>query len=331
MQTTAVVFTAPGQVTYGSADVQPDAKETSPILIQTEASVVSPGTELAVLSGKEAWAPLPYVPGYGSVGRVMQPHNGWREGDRVFTHGKHVACGYSQFLVVRVPQELDATDAVFARIGQVSMTALRVAEYQIGDYIAVIGLGPVGNLAAQLFSLAGCEVIGVDVSQGRRTCASACGIEHVLEGGPALPEQVKQITHGRMCRCVVDASGVAQVVESAAALAAPLGELILLGSPRRPYQTDLTAFLNKSHLWGNGCLTIKGAHEWRLPIEPDPSGRQRYSMAGNVECLFRLLCARRLHIAPLKTHVLNPAQAPAVYEGLTHRKDEYAGVVFDWR
>jgi hypothetical protein len=37
-----------------------------------------------------------------------------------------------------------------------------------------------------------------------------------------------------------------------------------------------------------------------------------------------------LQVAPLRSHTISPAEAPAAYVGLQERKDEYLGVVYDW-
>jgi threonine dehydrogenase-like Zn-dependent dehydrogenase len=120
------------------------------------------------------------------------------------------------------------------------------------------------------------------------------------------------------------------VAENAGKLAGRLGELILLGSPRGEHRTNLTDFLNQSHLWGEGCLTIKGAHEWRLPVQEDPHGQARFSFVGNVRAILRFIEQGRLQVAPLLTHVISPAECQTIYTGLREQKETYTGVVFDW-
>ncbi len=326
-----IVFTAPGKAELRRVPTSEVALDPEPTLIETEFSVVSPGTELACLSGKESWAPLPFFPGYGSVGRVVrmgQGAKGLSLGQRVFTYGPHARYGAVQALSVPLPEGIDAARATFARIGAVAMTALRVAEIGLGDVVAVFGLGPVGNLAAQLFALSGCRVIGIDLSEKRRELARQCGIPHLLAPGEGLREAVAELTGGRMCRTVVEATGVPAVAPTAITLAGKSGELILLGSPRGACQADLTPFLNRIHLWGEGCVTVKGAHEWRFPIQE--GDHVRHSMERNVRILLDLIAEEKLRIAPLLTHLLSPADCQTAYDGLQREKDLYLGVVFDW-
>ncbi len=333
MKTPALVFTAPGQVALGSTDLDPAQLRPDQVLLDTEASVVSPGTELAILRGTESWAPLPYVPGYGSVGRIRAAGSAVaavKIGDRVFTHGRHLAQDFSSNMIVPVPAGVTAPEAACARLAQVAFTAVRIAQAQLGDWVVVQGLGAVGNFAAQLFSLAGCEVVATDVSPGRCALARACGIRHVLPAGPDFREELRALTGGALARTVVDATGVPAVAAAAIAFAGPLGELILLGSPRGACQTDITPFLNGAHLWGNGCVTVKGAHEWRLPVGQDASGRQPHSMEGNLEVILRLMAQKRLQLAPFLAHTVAPQDAPAIYAALQQRRDDVLTAVIDW-
>ena len=325
-----IVFTSPGKaelLQVSKSELPADPQST---LIETEYSIISPGTELACLSGKESWAPLPFRPGYGSVGRVIQA--GKREdlavGQRVFTFGAHGAYGAAQVICLPLSEGTDPAQAVFARMAAVSITALRVSDVALGDTVAVFGLGPVGNLAAQLFALSGCRVIGIDLSEKRREVAQQCGIPHVLASGADIREQVTALTGGRLCRTVVEATGLSAVAEQAIALAGKQGEMILLGSPRAAHNANLTSFLNHIHLWGDGCVTVKGAHEWRFPI--GDGEHVRHSIERNVQIILGLIAEKKLQVAPLLTHRLSPADCQTAYDGLLKEKDRYLGVIFDW-
>lgn len=307
------------------------------MLIKNEFSVVSAGTELACLAGIESWAPLPFVPGYGSIGRIVRPGSAnlggdnLREGQRVLTFGKHAEFTKGATVVVPVPESLDPAEAAFARMASVAITSLRVADAELGDFVAVIGLGPVGNLAAQLFALSGCEVIGIDLSARRREQAVACGIPHVLAPGDDLRERVADITGGRMCGTVVEATGIAALaIGTAPLLCALQGEIVLLGSPRSAHTTDVTPFLSQLHLC-RPTAVVKGALEWRYATRESGVGSAKHSMERNIRQILRLIERGLLKVKPLLTHRASPTDCQAIYDGLANRKDDYTGVVFDWR
>jgi 2-desacetyl-2-hydroxyethyl bacteriochlorophyllide A dehydrogenase len=331
---TEVVFSNPGVVELKKTPLVNPPLGADDVLIETECSIVSPGTELACLSGKEWWAPLPFVPGYGSVGRVQSfgtAVKGISVGDRIFTYGRHAKYSKGEMIVLPLDPSLKSEHAVFARMAAVSITALRVADVALGDVVSVVGLGPVGNLAAQLFALSGCTVIGVDLSAKRRELATEVGIPHVCESVDQAKAIAQKLTGGKLCRTVVEATGVPAVAVQAITLAEKLGELILLGSPRGEYSADLSAFLNRAHLWDHGCITIKGAHEWRFPLKENAQGHGRHSIEGNIRCILNLITTGKLKVSPLLTHLVAPDEAQKMYDGLKNEKDRFLGVVFDWR
>jgi 2-desacetyl-2-hydroxyethyl bacteriochlorophyllide A dehydrogenase len=329
-----IVFAAPGVARLEDFEFDDGQVGEGEVAIDTQYSVLSAGTELAMLRGTEHWAPLPYVPGYGAVGKVTAVGDGVTGvalGDRLLCYTPHASRSISSGPPLIVPRGLDGTKAVFARMAAVAMTALRVSDAELGDWVAVTGLGLVGNLAAQLFRLAGCRTVGVDPSAQRREIAGRCGVDHLLDPDAAdLREAVADITGGEMCAAVVEASGIPAVAEQAFALAGKLGEVILLGSPRGEYMSNVTALLNRTHLWNNGCVTVKGAHEWRYRVASDPERHTKHSIERNIGILFQLMQEGKLDVSALTTHVVSPADPGSAYAGVRDDPDRYLGVVFDW-
>jgi threonine dehydrogenase-like Zn-dependent dehydrogenase len=141
---------------------------------------------------------------------------------------------------------------------------------------------------------------------------------------------IADITAGRMCEVVVEATGLSPVGEQAATLAGKQGEVILLGSPRAAHASNVTDLLRSIHLWGEGCITYKGAHEWRYPVARDPNGHTKHSIERNIEILLRLILDGRLRVEELITHTLAPEACAQAYRGLRDSRGEYLAVVFDW-
>lgn len=333
MQIRQIVFTAPNQseLQVTDAHLAPGPGE---VALELAYTLVSPGTELACLAGTEEWARMPFLPGYAGVGLVSAVGAGvthLQQGDLAFSYTRHASHALSRWVALPVPAGLDLRQAIFARMAAVAMTALRVSDAELGDWVAIYGLGLVGNLATQLFTLAGCEVIGIDLSPRRCELARACGVAHAIDPAEVDPvAYVQEITHGRMCGTVVEAIGLSSLAVEAAKLASKLGEVILLGSPRAPHETDVTPLLRDIHLWQSGCVTYKGAHEWRFPTLRDPNGWVKHSIERNCEIILGLIASGKLHVAPLLSHVVSPAACQEAYLGLRDRKDEYLGVLFDW-
>jgi threonine dehydrogenase-like Zn-dependent dehydrogenase len=104
------------------------------------------------------------------------------------------------------------------------------------------------------------------------------------------------------------------------------GELILLGSPRADYQTNLTKTLQKIHLLDN--INIKGALEFLFPTHQD--NFNKHSIERNSAIIMSLMQNGTLIINPIYTHKIKPEQAGFAYQGLRDEPEEFIGVVIDW-
>ncbi|HTE18732.1 MAG TPA: zinc-binding dehydrogenase [Armatimonadota bacterium] len=328
------------------------------VLVKVDRTIISAGTELANFTGLDPdtrdrgkWCCYPWVPGYGGIGRVVEVGNavkGLAAGDRVYgiyNHATHAVVDTAARLCVPVPASLDSTTAAFVRMGNVAITAMRRADATLGDPVAIIGLGLVGNLAGQFFARAGQRVIGIDPAANRRKLAETVGFEATLDPTGLEPEELlgrvqalvtpaaqigkapaRPSAPASSPRVVVDAVGDSRLVEQAVRLAARNGQVIMLGTPRAPYVADMTPTLNDAHRRG---IDIKGALEWNVPMLKRQAGGGP-STEGNAELILRMLARDELRVGALCTHVLPPAALNDAYLGLLHQKEAYMGVVLDW-
>ncbi|MDE2768539.1 MAG: zinc-binding dehydrogenase [Chloroflexota bacterium] len=311
------------------------------VLVQTECTFISAGTELANFTGLDpgvnvpgSWNHFPARPGYANCGRVIELGSDVESltvGDRVFTQRKHVShhlvpVDDPNTIVVPVPEDVPSDLAAAVRMGMVAITAPQVADNHVNDWVVVFGLGLVGNLAAQLFQLDGARVIGVDPVLARRQLAHRVGIQRVIgEDMSTIVDQLRDLTGGG-AQTVVEAVGHAGVAQTAIHAAAPYGELILLGSPRAPVTADLNDFLQPVH---KSWVTIKGALEHRVPV--NPARGHPLSIAGNARTILNLVAYGRLRLAELISHRLPASRIAAAYDGLLNQPNEYWGVALDWR
>ena len=333
MNNRKIVFEAPWQVSLQSEEVElkPGKGE---MLVETQYSLISTGTELACLSGGEGWFQMPAVPGYCCVSKVLEAGEGveFAPGDTIFHYGMHsryqLTSPNPYNLIARVPEGLELQTIPMVRMATIAFTAIRVSDIQLGDAVLVSGLGLVGNMAAQLARLSGATVIGVDPAPARRELAKRVGIDEAV-GPEATEEAVKRVTEGRGCNTVIEATGLPVCAEQCLKYVGYHGEIILLGTPRGNYQTNLAEILRYSHLDDLGCVTFKGAHEWRLP-----TNRERYnkhSIERNTQVCFDQIARDGLHLRELVSHVLTPAEAAEVYLKLNEDRNAYLGIIIDWK
>lgn len=339
MQIREVVVTGQNEVEVQAREVDTTALGPGDLLIETEATFISAGTELANYTGREPrvfmpnqWCTYPWRSGYANVGRVMAVGPGVTRaevGQRVFTYGNHASAVIfnQQRLVCPVPEGMDATLAAATRMAGVAMTAIIVSEIRETPWVAVFGLGMVGNLAAQGFVQRGCRVIGVDPVASRRKLAEACGVHYTVGGDAAAAQDaILELTGGQGAEITVDAVGHSSVVMQAATATARFGQIVLLGSPRVPVDGNLTALLSDVHL---RMITVRGALEWCLPIYPDIGNRT--SQYSKQMMIFEWLRAGRLQVEPLISHRLPPTAIHQAYEGLLRETETYTGVALVWK
>ena len=345
------VFTGPGLVFAGERDcrveeavVDEAALTPGQVVVEVEVSVVSAGTEVANFTGLDpltrvpgSWNEFPHRPGYGAVGRVVAfrpvspaSHGSYALGDRVFAicrHARYAVVDSSQRPIVPISGDDDAATIVLARMASVSITTLRKASHvDLGSSAGVIGLGLVGNFAAQLLQLAGVNVIGLDRASHRVEMAQAVGLTalQVTEGNE---KRALESALGRGADLVVEASGVPDASPVAVALARDGGEVVLLGTPRGPFSGDATEMLVEVHLRG---IRIIGALEWRLPLRSGP-WQSRWSLYDDYLVLFDLIRRGKVRTTGLVTDVVAPARAQEIYSRLADREPGLGAVLFDWK
>jgi threonine dehydrogenase-like Zn-dependent dehydrogenase len=220
------------------------------VLIRCRYSPISPGTELGLFTGshgaivgpdedsarEDPFFPrfrYPFSPGYAAFGEVEMAGacvHDVSEGDVVYYPGRHQRYSIvspAVTPVIPVSASIPQQFVPFARFGQIASTALVFSGAGEGDLVAVIGLGLIGNLAAQLFRVHGASVIGADLVGFRRGLASQAGIYRTIEAETGdIVGQVMEASEGNGARTVIEATGNPRLVESALQMAAPKGEVV---------------------------------------------------------------------------------------------------------
>lgn len=123
------------------------------------------------------------TPGYSSCGvveAVGRSVGGLRPGDRVACVGANAACHAERVaipapLCSRLPASVDSRWGAFGALGAIAAHGVRIARVDAGSVVAVIGMGLVGQLAAQLVTAAGGRAIAIDLSPERVALAERLG------------------------------------------------------------------------------------------------------------------------------------------------------------
>jgi len=318
----AVTFTAREKaelLPVADAVLEPKPDE---IAGHTLVTLASPGTEL---NGAYLGEKFPRYPGYASifqVERVGAAVEGVTVGELRFCMGQHRS--YQRFpatATVAVPKGLAAERAVFTRLMGVTMATLSTTAIHPPSLVMVTGLGPVGNLGAQIFQACGYEVFVVDPDPTRQELAQHVGLTRIYDSVPKDdPTIAKQVALQLEC------SGHEQAAVDGCHVLQPYGELSQIGAPWAQ-RNDATAHELLRSIFFN-YLTVRSGWEWQLPNHPTPF--RHGSIFENYAAGLQWLHDGRVQVEGLY-ELMNPKEAQRAYQDILHRRLTSLAPMFDWR
>src|SRR5262249_51944974 len=158
-------------------------------------------TGRAVLNKLDQPIPL----GYSCAGRIVAVGDGvagFAVGDRVACAGAKVANHAEvnlvpKHLAAKVPEGVSDDTASFVTLGAIALQGVRIAQPTLGETFVVIGLGLIGQLAAQLLRASGCSVVGVDLDDSKISLARELGAPASLNRSGDVAATVSALTNGR--------------------------------------------------------------------------------------------------------------------------------------
>ena len=309
------------------------------VLIQTEASAVSSGTELAVYTGvhqwlndpTRTWPRFPFVPGYSGVGRIVEVGGAVKNfavGDRVIWQSRHeshalVDVNAPDQLIHKIGDNLSAEVAAFIILARFPFAALTQSHELLGQCVAVMGQGLIGQLATREFAAAGAyPVIALDPVAARRAQSEkAVGAIGLDPTAPDLKDQLRAINEGALPDIVVEATGNPQAVKLGMNIVESGGKVIMVGSPRG-IAGDVDFYWD---LHGRSIQLI-GAHGSAIGVEP----REKFSFVRDraMRTLIHFFESGKVKIDDLITHVVAADRGTEVYDGLLNKKNDYFAVAF---
>ena len=287
--------------------------------------------------------PLPL--GYSAVGHVVAVGKGlegaFRIGQRVAMAGAGLANHAELNVVPRnlaaaVPDDVSDDEACFGTLAAIAMAGVRTLGPALGDVVAVLGVGLVGQMAVQLLSLSGARVVAIDVNPERLALAGRLGAELTWKLGEAgLAEAVAAMSGGLGCDGILVAAATesSEPLELAAELARDRAKLVLVGKTGTefPYaafmKKELSITVSRSYGPGRYDEDFEGRGV------KYPAGWVRWTEAENLRECVRLMSpslTRRLDVGALITHRFQVEQAEDAYAMITGGTQPCLGVVLQY-
>ena len=275
--------------------------------------------------------------GYSSAGIIVELGDGCN-----FSVGDRVACaggGYAvhaeyavvpEHLMARLSENVSFEEGAFATLGAIALHGYRLAELQLGERVAVIGLGLVGLLAAQIAEAGGCQVLGIDSDEDRVALARRLGIDAVIrEGAEAIANTSEHNRYDAVIICADTSSN--DPVTLAGELARDRGKIVAVGAvgmqiPRKLYfEKELSFKVSRSYGPGRYDPTYeeKGVDY--------PIGYVRWTEGRNLSTFLDLVDAGKIKIEPLISHRYDIARAAEAYETIAGEGTApFVGVVIQY-
>ncbi|MDQ6678232.1 MAG: bi-domain-containing oxidoreductase [Acidobacteriota bacterium] len=265
------------------------------------------------------------VLGYSGAGVVAEKHSTVKDleiGDFVAYGGEGTGHGESiltgRNLIARVPEGLPFEQATFATLGSIALNAVRTANLGLGDVVAVMGLGLVGQLVAQLARMQGAVVIGLDLRPERVKLALELGADAGIAGADSTEEAVLAKTNGRGADCVIIAAAAKSPVPAQQALkiCRDRGKIVVVGAVEinlpwlNMYLKEIQLLMSRAY----GPGSYDPAYEGRG--QDYPISYVRWTENRNMEEFLRAVAAGRVQVKPLITHEYPLDRAPEAYSAI---------------
>lgn len=253
-------------------------------------------------------------------------------GEGVATHAEYNAVPRN--LAVHVPAGVSLEAASASALGAIALQAIRQAKLQLGESVAVIGLGLLGQFLVQLCRANGCRVVGVDLDPGKCALAlqngaeSACGAEpdqalyHALRTSAGLGVDAVLLT--------VSTRDLGPI-ELAARLVRDRGRVVCLGN---------TAIALDWRTWFGKEIDFLFSRAMGAGIfEPDyftrgkdyPVGYVRWTANRNMQAFLDLVAQGKLALPALITHRYPFSEARQVFDQIARGELAKAvGIVFEY-
>jgi 2-desacetyl-2-hydroxyethyl bacteriochlorophyllide A dehydrogenase len=126
---------------------------------------------------------------------------------------------------------LNLTEMAMVEPFSIGAHGIRRAAIRPGEFVLVMGAGPIGLCTLEFARLAGAELIVMDTNTHRlEFCRNVLNVPHIIHAGETnIMEQLLHITNGDMPEVVIDASGNRKAINQGLNYLAHGGRYILIG------------------------------------------------------------------------------------------------------
>ena len=292
----------------------------------------------ATLEKVQAKLDQPIPLGYSSAGVVVEAGRdcGLNVGDRVACGGAGFA-NHAEFnyvprnLIVKIPDGVSFEDASCATVGSIALQGVRQCEVNLGETVAVIGLGLMGILAVQMLKASGCRVIGFDPNAGRCNLAEEMGCDRAVNDNFAGECMAFSGGFGVDAVLITAATHSDEPVTVAAEICRKKGRVVATGLVGMNLPRD--QYYKKEVDFRLSCSYGPGRYD---PVYEEqgvdyPFGYVRWTEQRNMVAFLQLVAEGKVTPGKLVTHRFKFDDALDAYQVLLGiKKEPYLGIVLEY-
>ena len=264
--------------------------------------------------------------GYSAVGEIVDIGAGVSDlavGDLVAcagagraNHADYVAVPRN--LVCKLPRGCDMKAAATTTVGSIALQGVRRAAPALGETVAVLGLGLIGQITAQMLRANGCRVLGMELDAARVARARESGIDAAASTVDEFNRLVRDLTGGRgVDRVLITAATKSDsVINLAMEAVRAKGVVVIVGdvglnvARDKFYRKEVDLLMSTSY----GPGRYDNAYE--LEGRDYPFAYVRWTLNRNMAAYLDLVAAGHVRIDRLIDRVVPIASAPEAYKEL---------------
>ena len=292
----------------------------------------------ATLEKVQAKLDQPIPLGYSSAGVVVEAGRdcGLNVGDRVACGGAGFA-NHAEFnyvprnLIVKIPDGVSFEDASCATVGSIALQGVRQCEVNLGESVAVIGLGLMGILAVQMLKASGCRVVGFDPNAGRCKLAEELGCDRAVNDNFVGACMAFSGGFGVDAVLITAATHSDEPVTVAAEICRKKGRVVATGLVGMNLPRD--QYYKKEVDFRLSCSYGPGRYD---PVYEEqgvdyPFGYVRWTEQRNMAAFLQLVAEGKVTPGKLVTHRFKFDDALDAYQVLLGvKKEPYLGIVLEY-
>ncbi|MDF2725948.1 MAG: hypothetical protein K0Q59_5626 [Paenibacillus sp.] len=304
------------------------------LVVKAQYSAISTGTELMTLRGKGT-----VFMGNSGVGTVVEKGAEVRHvevGQRIACYGVPAHAEYysvPKLLAVPVPEHVDGAEAAFTGLGAIAIQALRQADLRFGESAAVVGLGILGQIVAQIAEAAACPVAALDINEYRCDVLRRTSNIAACPSADELTAAVRELTSGSGVDSVLLCAGspTDTLIDQSIGWLRDRGKVVIVGVPNTTF-TRNALFRKEAEI----VISRAGGPGRYDPTYEQmgndyPIGYVRWTEGRNTAEFIRLLADNRLRIRPLISHTFAFDQIAEAYETCINAPQSTLGVLIEYK